>query len=60
MKEITITELKKLTAQEIGQSECLKVLSDGETIAYVVVKPEGEMRIRVEGIISQIDASRGF
>ncbi|MCJ7743302.1 MAG: hypothetical protein MUO99_01910 [Dehalococcoidales bacterium] len=60
MKEITWAELKELPLSEIKEGQCLKVTGDGEMSFYVIVKPEGEMRIRIEGIISQIDSSRGF
>ncbi len=60
MKEITWTELKQKTLQSIKEGQCLEVTGDGAMAFYVVVKPEGEMRIRIEAILSQIDASRGF
>ena len=58
MKEISWTELKQKTLQSI--KECLKVTGDGEMAFYVIVKPEAEMKTKVEVIASQIDASRGF
>ena len=60
MKEISWSELKKLSLTQIKEGECLKVTGDGELAFYAVIKPEGEMRIRVEGVASQIDSSRGF
>ena len=58
MKEVSWTQLKQQTLNEIKSGECLKVTGDGEMVFYVVVRPEGEMRYRVEGICSQIGASR--
>jgi len=60
MEEISWSELKRASAAQIKEGECLKVTSDGEMVFYVIVKPEGEMRLRIEAICSQIDASRRF
>jgi hypothetical protein len=59
MREISITELRKLKVGDLKDGPCLKISSDGEFLAYVVMQPEGEMRTRIEAISSQIDASRG-
>lgn len=60
MKEISWTELKKVALSEIKSGQCLKVTGDGEMAFYIIAKPEGEMRNRIEAIASQIDASKGF
>ena len=60
MKVVTWTELKKETLKDIKEGQCLKVTGDGELAFYVIVNPQQVMRARVEGICSQIDASRGF
>ena len=60
LKEISWSELKAKKISEIKEGECLKVTGDGEMAFYLVVKPQGGMIARVEGIIGMIDASRGF
>jgi hypothetical protein len=60
MKTISLTELKKQKAEDLKKSECLKVTSDGETIFYAVIKPEGAMRDRIESNCDLIDKSRGL
>ncbi len=60
MKEIKYGAFKLLNARDIVKGQCLKLMSDGEMVGYVVVNPEGAMVPRIEGICSQIDASKGF
>jgi hypothetical protein len=50
-----------MTLEDIKQGYCLKVNGEGwnEVAFYLVVKPEGPMRHRIEAICSQIDASKG-
>ena len=60
MKEVSWTQLKKLTLTEIKEGECLKVTGDSEMAFYVIVHPEQSMRQRIEGTCSLIDKSRGF
>ena len=59
MKTISWTDLKKKLLVEIKEGSCLKVTGDGETAFYVIVRPEGLMMNKIEGLCSQIDASRG-
>lgn len=59
MKQIAITKFKQMTVEEIKKGVCFELVSDGEPVAYVIVGVQGEMRNRVEGIASQIDAGRG-
>ncbi len=60
MKEINWTDLKKKSFEELKSGECLKITANCEMVGYLVVKPEGEMIARIEGICSQINASKGF
>ena len=60
MKSMTFTELKKQKAEDLKNGECLKVTSDGGTVFYAVINPEGDMRTRIEGNCDLIDKSRGF
>jgi hypothetical protein len=59
MKTISFSEFKRLSTRDIEGSECLKVTTDGTLVFYAVVKPQGEMRNRIEAICSQIDAGMG-
>jgi hypothetical protein len=59
MQDIAWSEFKRLTARAITGGPCLRVTSDGEPIAYVIIQPQEAMQARVEGACSQIDASRG-
>jgi hypothetical protein len=62
MKEITFTELKKMTLEEVRDGPCLKIAGvgwDGPPL-YVIPKVEGPMNSRIQGICSQIDAGRGI
>ncbi len=60
MKEITWSAVKQRNLTDIVVGECLRVTGDGQTVFYVVVRPEGAMVPTVEGVCSMIDASRGF
>lgn len=59
MKKVSITKFKQMPVQEIKDSGCLELVADGEPVALVVVGAVGEMKNRIEGAASQIDASRG-
>ena len=59
MKQIPIGQFKLLKSQEIKESSCLELTSDGEHLCYVIVGVEGDMKWRIQGIASQIDAARG-
>ena len=60
MKEITLTEFKRLSMPEVLAGPCLKVTANMEALGYFIVNPQGIMRDRVEGICGQIDAGRGL
>jgi hypothetical protein len=62
MKEISLTKLKAMKLSEILAGKCIKVTGHGwkgEQPLYIIPRPEGEMRARIEGICSQINAGRG-
>lgn len=59
MKQVPMTKFKQMSAEEIEDGGCFELTKDGEPVAQVIVGTEGEMRTRIEGIASQIDASRG-
>ena len=60
MKVKTWTDFKKEVLGDIKKGPCIKVIGDGEMVFYAVIHPEEEMMNRIEGLCSQIDASRGF
>ncbi len=59
MKQISITQFKQMTVAEIKRGGCRELVKDGEPVALVIVGAQGEMRNRIEGVASQIDAGRG-
>jgi hypothetical protein len=59
MKEITISELRKMSADDIRAGGCLRIMADGEQVAIVVVGAIQGMGDRIAAIASQIDAARG-
>lgn len=59
MKRLTLSEFRKLTAQQLKDGPCLEITSDGEPVAIVVVGSEADMRERIRGLSGLIDAGRG-
>jgi len=59
MKEVTISQLKQMSAKEIREEPSLKLVADGELVAHIIVGAQGEMKTRIEAIASMIDAGRG-
>ena len=57
---MTWTEFKAKKLGDIKKGECLKIIGDGQVGFYAVIDPQGGMIARIEGICSQIDASKGF
>jgi len=59
MKQVTLTQLRRKTAQQIRDGGCFEVLADGERVAIVIVGAIEEMRQAIVGRASQIDLARG-
>lgn len=60
MKSVKLSELKqKMTTQDVKDSPCFELTSDGEPIAIVIVSAEGAMAERIKGLASLVDAGRG-
>jgi len=59
MKQIPISQLKQMSAEEIKESGCFELVADGDHVAYVLVGAEGEMKARIESMASMIDVGRG-
>ena len=59
MKKVPWSEFKVQKLSDILSGPCILITGDRETAFYVVIKPQGGMIAKVEGIISQIDQSKG-
>lgn len=59
MKTMSLTEFKKLTAQEIKESPCIELTSNCEHIAFIVIGSDGSMKERIRGMSGLIDSGRG-
>lgn len=60
MRDITWTNLKRESLEDLKEGQCLRVTGDGVPTFYVVVNPQGMMRDRVEALCGLIDAGRGL
>jgi hypothetical protein len=58
MREVSWTEIKRETLTALKEGECIRVTGDGSVGVFLIPKPEGYMVAQIEGICSQIDASR--
>ena len=59
MKEISLSELKKMTTKEIKNEGCFRVTSDGE-FAFLIMAPfSAEKKSQLEALGSQINAALG-
>ena len=59
MEQVTFSELKKMGRIEILSGPCLEITADGLPLGILVVNPQSDMRTRISGNCSLIDASRG-
>jgi len=59
MRQITITQLKQMSAKEIEDGGCFEITSDGKVVAIVMVGAVQVMKDRLIAIASQIDLARG-
>ena len=59
MKKITLSEFKKLPAEELQKSPCLELTFNGQTVAFIVIGSDGEMKERIKGLSGLIDSGRG-
>jgi len=58
MQTIQWSDFKKLTAEEIRDIGCLKVMFNGIPFLHVVVGAQGGMIAQIEGRMSQIEGIR--
>jgi hypothetical protein len=59
LKKIAISELRKMTAEQLKESPALEVTADGEHVGFLIIDSESVMRERIAAQASQIDAGRG-
>ena len=59
MEQIPISKVKQMTAQEIKEGGCFEIVSDGESVAIVIVGAIEMMNQKIMVMASQIDLSRG-
>ena len=59
MKQVSISKLKQLTAEQIKDGGCFEIGADGEPVAIVIVGAIEEMKQRIATSASQIDLARG-
>jgi len=59
MKQIPISKVKQMTAQEIKDGGCFEITSDEQPVAIVIVGAVQEMKQRITVLASQIDLARG-
>ena len=59
MKQVSITQLKQMTATEIKDGGCFEIVADSEHVAIVIVGAISLMKDKICVCASQIDAMRG-
>jgi len=59
MKEVSISELRKMSADQIKESGCFRIMADGEPVAIVIVGAIQVMQDKIMALGSQIDSMRG-
>jgi len=59
VKQMTISNFRIQTAEEIREGGCVDVVSNGEHVFYAIVGAKEEMANQIVSRASQIDASRG-
>ena len=59
MEQVTFSDLKKMSRTEILAGPCLEITADGLPLGVLVVNPISDMRTRIVGNCSLIDASLG-
>ena len=59
MKQVSITQLKQMTATEIKDGGCFEIVADSEHVAIVIVGAISLMKDKIQVCASQIDMMRG-
>lgn len=60
MKNISISELRRMTVQEIKEGPSFNVVADGEFVAIVVVPASAEKRAQFQSLADQGSKALGF
>lgn len=58
MKQISLTDLKKMLVEDIKRQGCVEITANGESLGILVVGAQGGMKNTIEGFASQIEAAR--
>jgi hypothetical protein len=59
LKTITLSQLKKLTFEEIKDGECLEITANCEHLGFLIIGASGGMRDTVRNTAGIIDAAKG-
>lgn len=59
MKQISLSQFKRMTAGQIRESPCVEVVADGDHLFIAIIGSEADMRTAMRGQASQINAARG-
>jgi len=59
MKDISITEFKKMMVKEIKDGGSFNLVADGEFLAIVVVPISAYKKDQIQGLCSQMNAAIG-
>jgi len=57
MKDISITEFKKMLVKDIKEGNSFNLIADGEFIAMVVVPLSAAKKAQIEALASQMNAT---
>lgn len=59
MKDIPITEFKKMLVKDIKEGGSFNLIADGQFVAVVVVPASAEKRFQIQGLCGQMNAALG-
>lgn len=59
MKDVTITEFKKMQVKDIKEGGCFNLVADGSFLAIVVVPPSAFKREQIQAMCSQMNSAIG-
>jgi len=60
LKQISLSDFKKMSVQQIKDSQSLDITADGEHLAFLVIGTQEGMREKIRGLSSVSDAGRGI
>ena len=59
MRDVAITEFKKLQVKDIKEGASFRLTADGEFIGFFVVPISGDRKVQIEGMCEQMNAAIG-